>query len=191
MMSEDMFFNKVKETMHGYSPEVSTGVYGAMRKKYARSKFFSWNASTLNVWYLALVAVLGVAVIGTSVDSNATASKASSINTKTEVLPVEISAKPEFIVTETKACERSVKVLDQSKGESCLFPSSLVEVKEEKPSYPEVVTLPSSSEIAASEEQVIATELIEVALPVTEEKQEVAPKKPTRRIKASVYKDKQ
>ena len=188
-MSEDMFFNKVKETMHGYSPEVSAGVYGAMRKKYARSKFFSWNASTLNVWYLALVAVLGVAVIGTSVDSNATASKASSINTKTEVLPVEISATPEFIITETKSCERSTKALDHYKGEPCLFPSSLVEVKKE-------VTINQSSQIdpavteVTTQEEMKQVEAIEVA-PSEEVIVKEEPKKATRKIKAPIYKDKQ
>lgn len=189
MMSEDMFFNKVKETMHGYSPEVSAGVYGGMRKKYARSKFFSWNASTLNVWYLALVAVLGAAVIGTSVDSNATASKASAINTKTEVLPVEISAKPEFVVTETKACERSAKVLDQYKGEPCLFPSSLVEVKKDVTVNPSAQMNPEVTEVTTQEEM-NQVEAIEVT-PVEEVIIKEEPKKATRKIKASIYKDKQ
>ena len=189
MMSEDMFFNKVKETMHGYSPEVSAGVYGAMRKKYARSKFFSWNASTLNVWYLALVAVLGVAVIGTSVDSNATASKASAINTKTEVLPVEISATPEFIITETKSCERSAKGFDHFKGEPCLFPSSLVEVKKEVTINQSSQIAPAVTEVSTQEEmkQVEAIEVTSAEEVIVKEE----PKKATRKIKAPIYKDKQ
>jgi hypothetical protein len=189
MMSEDLFFNKVKETMHGYAPEVPASVYGGMRKKYARSKFFSWNASTLNVWYVALFAVVSAVVIGTSVDSNATASKAGSINVETEMLPMQISATPEFVVTETKSCEKSSTVLNHYKGEPCLFPSSLVEVKNETPIVQEVVVEAAPAEPTAAQETQVEGPT-EVA-PAKEEKVEAAPKKATRKIKAPIYKDRQ
>jgi hypothetical protein len=191
MMSEDLFFNKVKETMHGYSPEVSSNVYGAMRKKYARSKFFSWNASTLNVWYVALVAVMGLAVFSVMPTSETQASKAATINMNVEHLPTSVASMSNTGAPATASCEQSETVLKYYKGEPSLFPSSLIEVKKETPINQNVELTQPSTEVTTSEQQVITTESIEAALPVEEEKQEVAPKKPTRKIKAPRYKDKQ
>lgn len=191
MMSEDLFFNKVKETMHGYSPEVSAEVYGAMRKKYARSKFFSWNASSLNVWYVALVAVMGLVVFGAAPTCEMQASKAATINMNVEHLPASVEATPDCGAPATPSCEQSETVLKHRTGEPSLFPSSLAEVKEEAPINQNVEPTQSSTDITTLEEEVNTTESIEAALPEEEKKQEVAPTKPTRKIRAPRYKDKQ
>jgi hypothetical protein len=189
MMSEDLFFNKVKETMHGYSPEVSADVYGAMRKKYARSKFFSWNASTLNVWYVALVAVMGSVVFSAFPTSDMRATKASSINTNIEHLPTMVEEANIFVAAETKACEQSETVLKYYKGEPCIFPSSVVEAKSETPIIQEIKAGSESVEVIGTEEVevTVPTEVV----PAEEEKVEATPKKSTRKIKAPIYKDKQ
>lgn len=54
-MSEEKFFQQVKGQLENYSPEVPESVYAGVRRKYARSRFFSWSASRLNVWYVALL----------------------------------------------------------------------------------------------------------------------------------------
>lgn len=54
-MSEETFFNQIKGQLENYSPEVPEAVYAGMRRKYARSRFFAWSASRLNVWYVALL----------------------------------------------------------------------------------------------------------------------------------------
>lgn len=54
-MSEEKFFQQVKGQLENYSPEVPEAVYAGMRRKYARSRFFAWSASRLNVWYVALL----------------------------------------------------------------------------------------------------------------------------------------
>ncbi len=61
MMSDERFFNQVKATMAGYSPEVPEVVYGAMRRKLWWSNFTRLSATRLNVWYLALALGAGVA----------------------------------------------------------------------------------------------------------------------------------
>ncbi|MFZ4786144.1 MAG: hypothetical protein ACOYLH_11750 [Flavobacteriales bacterium] len=54
-MSEEMFFQQVKGQLENYSPEVPEALYAGVRRKYARSRFFAWNASRLNIWYVALL----------------------------------------------------------------------------------------------------------------------------------------
>lgn len=54
-MSEETFFNQVKGQLENYSPEVPEAVYAGVRRKYARSRFFAWSASRLNIWYVALL----------------------------------------------------------------------------------------------------------------------------------------
>jgi hypothetical protein len=190
MMSEDLFFNKVKATMHGYAPEVPASVYGGMRRKYAKSKFFSWNASTLNVWYVALVAVLGAVVIGTSLESNTTATKAGVVNTTTEYLPVEIPSAPEFVVTEAGSCAQSPSILNHYKGEPCLFPSSKAEVKNEPRIVQPSEVQPTVTEVVVTQNEEKQEEEVKV-VPAEEVILKEEPKKPTRKLKASVYKDKQ
>jgi hypothetical protein len=56
MTSEEKFFRHVKETMSGYAPEVPAAVYGRMRRKLWLSRFLTFDASRLNIWYLLLAA---------------------------------------------------------------------------------------------------------------------------------------
>lgn len=58
MSSEDLFFQKVRDVAYDYAPEVPASVYAGMRSKYRKSRFFAWNASSLNVWYVAVLALL-------------------------------------------------------------------------------------------------------------------------------------
>jgi hypothetical protein len=191
MMSEEMFFNKVKETMHGYAPEVPASVYGGMRKKYARSKFFSWNASTFNAWYVALIAIAGLITFTALPTNEMKASKASTINMNVEHLPASVASTLNLETAIAKSCEQTKIVSKNHKGEPSLMPSSLVEVKKESSLNQNLELTQSSAEGTTPKEEVITTESSEVVLPVEEKKEEAAPKKPTRKIKAPIYKDKQ
>ena len=53
-MSEDRFFQQVKSVMSDYSPEVPGSVYEGVRKKMWWSNFMRFDASRLNIWYVAL-----------------------------------------------------------------------------------------------------------------------------------------
>ncbi len=65
MMSEEKFYQNIREQMFSYAPEVPERVYTGMRRKYAVGKFFQWNLSTFNAWYLsALVLISGATVFG-------------------------------------------------------------------------------------------------------------------------------
>ncbi len=189
MMSEDLFFNKVKETMHGYAPEVPASAYSGMRKKYAKSKFFSWNASTLNVWYVALVAVMGAVVFSTCVDTEMTASKAGSINVETEMLPAQVSSEKTLVSVQENASKPAETVFQHYKGEPCQSPSSLVEVNRDVTLEPQAVVDTKCVEVIAGEAEPSSADTKDTT-PVEQTKVESAPRKQTRKLKAPVYKDK-
>lgn len=58
-MSEDRFFNQVRETLHDYAPEVPQSVYGAMRRKLWWSNFTKLSVTRFNVWYAILIMAAG------------------------------------------------------------------------------------------------------------------------------------
>ena len=56
MISEERFFQNVKEQFQGFAPNVPSSVYKGMRRKLWMSNFLSFSASRMNVWYLLLLA---------------------------------------------------------------------------------------------------------------------------------------
>ena len=64
-MSEDKFFQMVQGKLENFSPEVPQAAYAGMRRKYAVSKFMSWNAGRLNVWYALLLVGVASATVFT------------------------------------------------------------------------------------------------------------------------------
>lgn len=76
MSSEDLFFQKVREAALDYAPEVPASVYSGMRRKYNRSRFWAWNASALNVWYVAALGIIASIVFFASQPSEVSASQA-------------------------------------------------------------------------------------------------------------------
>lgn len=62
-MSDDTFYNKVRETMYSYAPEVPASVYTGMRRKLWLAKFLSFGPERLNIWYLLLAGGVAVAAI--------------------------------------------------------------------------------------------------------------------------------
>jgi hypothetical protein len=67
----------VQGKLENFSPEVPQAAYAGMRRKYAVSKFMSWNAGRLNVWYaLLLVGVASATVVGLNSSSTEVAKQA-------------------------------------------------------------------------------------------------------------------
>ena len=62
-MSEDRFFQQVKSVMSDYRPEVPGHVYEGARKKMWWSNFMRFDASRLNVWYIALTVGVAATII--------------------------------------------------------------------------------------------------------------------------------
>ena len=62
-MSEDRFFQQVKSVMSDYSPEVPGHVYQGVRKKMWWSNFMRFDASRLNIWYIAVTVGVATAIV--------------------------------------------------------------------------------------------------------------------------------
>jgi len=62
-MSEDRFFQQVNSVMSDYSPEVPGHVYQGVRKKMWWSNFMRFDASRLNIWYIALTVGVATAIV--------------------------------------------------------------------------------------------------------------------------------
>jgi hypothetical protein len=84
-MSEDKFFQMVQGKLENFSPEVPQAAYAGMRRKYAVSKFMSWNAGRLNVWYALLL--VGVASAGT-IMLNTTSTE---VAIQSSITPIEVN----------------------------------------------------------------------------------------------------
>jgi hypothetical protein len=55
-MSEDRFFQQVNSIMGDYRPEVPQGVYSGMRQKLWWSNFTRFGLTSMNIWYMLLIA---------------------------------------------------------------------------------------------------------------------------------------
>ena len=106
-MSEDRFFNQVRETLHDYAPEVPQGIYGAMRKKLWWSNFTKLSATRFNMWYAVLIVGLGSFLIAKeySVSSCPT----------TQQGEKEQSAIPKFKSFDTICAPKANTAIDNSK----------------------------------------------------------------------------
>ena len=62
-MSEDRFFQQVKSVMSDYRPEVPGHVYEGARKKMWWSNFMRFDATRLNIWYIALTVGVAATII--------------------------------------------------------------------------------------------------------------------------------
>jgi len=62
-MSEDRFFQQVKSVMSDYRPEVPGHVYEGARKKMWWSNFMRFDASRLNIWYIALTVGVAATIV--------------------------------------------------------------------------------------------------------------------------------
>src|SRR5688500_12113118 len=60
-MSEEKFYNRVRESLSGYAPEVPDNVYAGMRRKLWMSRFTQFDPARLNMWYLLLALGAGSA----------------------------------------------------------------------------------------------------------------------------------
>jgi hypothetical protein len=54
-MSEERFYNQMREQLFDYSPEVPQSVYSGMRRKLWWSDFTSFKAFRFNMWYLLIM----------------------------------------------------------------------------------------------------------------------------------------
>ena len=114
-MSEDKFFQMVQGKLENFSPEVPQAAYAGMRRKYAVSKFMSWNAGRLNVWYaLLLVGMTSATVL--VLNSNTTESATQAITSPLETSRL-IVAPTQLVSVEQPTCSNTacVKVAQGSK----------------------------------------------------------------------------
>lgn len=101
-MSEDKFFQMVQGKLENFSPEVPQAAYAGMRRKYAVSKFMSWNAGRLNVWYaLLLVGMTSAAVV--VLNSNTTESATQAVTSPVQTSKLIVSPTP-LVSAELPAC---------------------------------------------------------------------------------------
>ncbi len=83
-MSEERFYNQVREQLFDYSPEVPQSVYGGMRRKLWWSDFTSFKAFRFNMWYLLImVGGASAAVIySTKENTDSIATKAGTLESR-------------------------------------------------------------------------------------------------------------
>jgi hypothetical protein len=93
-MSEDRFFQQVKSVMSDYRPEVPGHVYEGARKKMWWSNFMRFDASRLNVWYIALTVGVAATIIMNVGQPASTAA---------ENLPAPVSSESEVAVSPAAA----------------------------------------------------------------------------------------
>ena len=108
-MSEERFFNQMKDSLQSYSPEVPEAVYAGMRKKLWWSNFTRFSATRLNMWYLILlVGAAGTAIaISNSSASSSMASKGTNAPMQTVVNVAssqEVTATP---ASQSPSCSHS------------------------------------------------------------------------------------
>jgi hypothetical protein len=104
-MSEDKFFQMVQGKLENFSPEVPQAAYAGMRRKYAVSKFMSWNAGRLNVWYaLLLVGMTSAAVVVLNSSTTESATQALTSPVQTSKLTVSPTA---LVSAELPACNNT------------------------------------------------------------------------------------
>lgn len=183
MSSEDLFFQKVREAALDYAPEVPASVYSGMRRKYNRSRFWAWNASSLNVWYVAALGIIASIVFFASQPSEVSASQA--VRNPIQGVSIQKSMASEHALESpseptSDAATNCQSKIDQSimSSNSNTAPKSLVEEVEE------VTTTVASEETIQPAE---TTEKIEEENAHSTPVKEVKKKKV---LKATVFKDK-
>jgi hypothetical protein len=116
MMSDERFFNQVKATMAGYSPEVPTAVYGGMRRKLWLSNFTRFSITRLNVWYLALAVGAGALAATHFYSSESVASKPGEYNLRQDwsLIATGNLGSAESTGTDVSACATSCSAVKNS-----------------------------------------------------------------------------
>jgi len=143
-MSEDKFFQMVQGKLENFSPEVPQAAYAGMRRKYAVSKFMSWNAGRLNVWYaLLLVGVASATVFSLSTGSTQVAKQGviSPIELTKITAPeatAAVSSNPTSFLNESNTSCKSKKVYSKSDTQvanvfpNCIIPESELTLMDEQ-----------------------------------------------------------
>jgi hypothetical protein len=103
-MTEERFFNEVRNRMEGFAPQVPSSVYAGMRRKLWWSNFSRFRAAHLNVWYVALVPAAALLWIGTA--TNATPAEGRAATGTTPALRVAARVSP-ALVTPSASCAAS------------------------------------------------------------------------------------
>lgn len=182
-MSEDKFFQMVQGKLENFSPEVPQAAYAGMRRKYAVSKFMSWNAGRLNVWYaLLLVGVASATVFTLSTEETQVA-------TQGVKMPIELSrmASPvnqEVMIVSQTPCSAA-------KDHNCNTSSSYSDNDTQNPNVvvncviPELELTPTVESKDIKQESTTETPIIEEIVKVKEQ-----PVKPKTSLTIPVYEKK-
>jgi hypothetical protein len=185
MMSEEKFFQKVQSELSGYSPEVPAHVYAGMRRKYGWAKFTTWNATRWNVWYLVMLLGIssGIAYSTTSsMNTDSTHAKRGLSN------PVEAPVLEALNTTAPSACQGSHTAACSSSSVACASvpnANSTTNLMVD-PSTPTVVETNVSASASNSDLPEITEQVISTA---TESTPEILDKKPKKKLKVNVYKE--
>ena len=129
-MSEDRFFQQVKSVMSDYSPEVPGHVYQGVRKKMWWSNFMRFDASRLNIWYIALTVGVATAIV-LNVGQPA--------STAADNLEVPVSSEAEVVVSPATApamTESAVANEPQAPAEAVTVRNTAVEKTAPATSHP-------------------------------------------------------
>jgi hypothetical protein len=120
-MSEDRFFQQVKSVMSDYRPEVPGHVYEGARKKMWWSNFMRFDATRLNIWYIALTVGVATAIV-LNVGQPA--------STAAENLVAPVSSEAEVAVSPATAPAMTEIVVNnegQAPAETVIVPNTAVE----------------------------------------------------------------
>jgi hypothetical protein len=83
-MSEERFYNQMREQLFDYSPEVPQSVYSGMRRKLWWAGFTSFKAFRFNMWYLLMMVggASALTVYGTKDNTESIATKAGTFESR-------------------------------------------------------------------------------------------------------------
>ena len=179
-MSEDRFFQQVKSVMSDYRPEVPGHVYEGARKKMWWSNFMRFDASRLNVWYIALTVGVATAIV-LNVGQPA--------STAAENLVVPLSSEAEVAVSPSNApamTESAVNNERQAPAEAVTVRNTAVEKTASSTANPKVEEV-LATDVAAVEEAKEA-EQVKSAEPQQMKNESQAPAKANKRgLKVKTY----
>ena len=75
MNSNDKFYDMFKESFEGFAPEVPGRVYSGVRAKMRRNNFFRFSVTSLNIWTLTTLIILGGSVLHLATTTSETYAK--------------------------------------------------------------------------------------------------------------------
>jgi hypothetical protein len=203
-MSEERFYQQVKEVVYNYSPEVPQQVYGKMRRALWWSNFTKLSATRFNMWYLLLLlGAGGTAAVLFTQDHKTAATSAAQPAYSMPAQNIVPTVNADVASISTNAAETKAACATGHKGCCTLAQKTecapAVKTTTNKTTTADVVvaTMPNTVEVAATADGIVpneevATNETATANTYTEEQapaKVLAPAKKGRSMKVNVLKD--